>query len=709
MELSMNNHVDQVAGVKEETLIGFEANAVAFYAQISGLATDKIGYPIREICTNAWDAARGRFEVFLPTQLRPLFRVRDYGPGMSHEDMMGRFARMYASDKRGKNESVGGWGLGRFSGFAYLISANGSGAFTVVSRFDGVARAYVVSLSESGQPMIRLMSEKPTTEESGLDVSFAVEKRDVWQFAQRAKEILWSFEPRPTVTPAIDFTEPKVIARGDGWTFYDENTVPFSNPCVRMGCVSYEIDLDQFDESFFFGQGDAVLFDVPIGSLRPTLSREGLAYDAMTKATISSAMRRVKDEVVGQIRTAVRSTSSLLAACGIFYKATEGYGHGRRAMLRSAFDWNELGHSIPRVIASDVAKMMHLPTGWADVSTFKGEVIKAEDVSSDTLVILQHAYANSGPKLEQLGVTGRQAIWVRCRKADREQALRDLGNPQVLELDAIKVVTEKREKTTFRKRRVYRRGYKMEGYVKPVDMAAGGFYVGTASRGASINIEPGVYRYVDKRDLAIVVEQAENLGVIDRGIELLVRYDGETLGENWVPFGPHLIEALKGIVDTTQSDRSSLQGVSSMPSDLRSFVTTRRKWGTKTPQCFLDLAQDISAELAALEVSRPTTNSDTAISALKRIGVTVPLPPAEQRSFNALRARYNDIMRTYPLYSVLVEKSYPLATAEQYDHYFDICEKANVGLVRAADRAVDNDVDGDDVDLEHELDDQLAA
>src|ERR1700676_226314 len=97
----IQTHVDQAVGVQEEVAISFEANAVAFYAQISGLAKDKIGYPIRELSTNAWDASRGNMEVHLPTNLNPVFRVRDYGPGMSAEDKGKAYPSVYPSPNRG--------------------------------------------------------------------------------------------------------------------------------------------------------------------------------------------------------------------------------------------------------------------------------------------------------------------------------------------------------------------------------------------------------------------------------------------------------------------------------------------------------------------------------------------------------------------------------------------------------------------------------
>ena len=280
MKLGIRDHIDDSAGVQQETRISFEANGVAFYAQISGLAKDKIGYPIRELSTNAWDASRGDMEVHLPTTLNPIFRVRDYGTGMSADQMENVYARLYASTKRGSNNEVGGWGLGSKSPFAYLINDNGAGSYTVTSYHEGVMRTYVLSLANDGTPVMRKLVEAPTTERSGMDVSFPVRREDIVAFHERARLILWSFQPRPAVTPNLNWSNGRISAQGDGWTRFEHDSVPFRGPHVRMGCVMYPFDIEQIETGGFLARGDAILFEAPIGTLKVTLSREELAYAA---------------------------------------------------------------------------------------------------------------------------------------------------------------------------------------------------------------------------------------------------------------------------------------------------------------------------------------------------------------------------------------------------------------------------------------------
>lgn len=47
------------------------------------------------------DMAEGsNYEVHLPTRLNPIFRVRDYGRGISPENMRNVYGKLYASTKR---------------------------------------------------------------------------------------------------------------------------------------------------------------------------------------------------------------------------------------------------------------------------------------------------------------------------------------------------------------------------------------------------------------------------------------------------------------------------------------------------------------------------------------------------------------------------------------------------------------------------------
>src|SRR5664279_1326601 len=77
---------------------------------------------LREYSTNARDAHQAAgvdrpIEVSLPTALDPTLRVRDFGVGLSEQDILGIYARYGSSTKRGSDEQVGrsGWARNRHS------------------------------------------------------------------------------------------------------------------------------------------------------------------------------------------------------------------------------------------------------------------------------------------------------------------------------------------------------------------------------------------------------------------------------------------------------------------------------------------------------------------------------------------------------------------------------------------------------------------
>ena len=72
-------------------------------------------------------------EVTLPCELDPVFKVRDFGVGMTHEFLMGPYMEYTnGSTKDGSNDQIGGFGIGSKSPFAYTSQ------YTVRSVRDGV-------------------------------------------------------------------------------------------------------------------------------------------------------------------------------------------------------------------------------------------------------------------------------------------------------------------------------------------------------------------------------------------------------------------------------------------------------------------------------------------------------------------------------------------------------------------------------------------
>ncbi|WP_036281365.1 ATP-binding protein [Methylocystis sp. ATCC 49242] len=318
-----------------EFCINFDATMA--YALMSGIAKDKIRYPVREVGTNAYDANPSQpFHVQLPTMFDPTFKVRDNGSGLSHHAMMTLYTTFGGSGKRHTNDQVGGLGYGCKSPIAYLISKGQGGAsFTVQSFQNGEVHTYVMALSPEGMPECHYFGSTPTNEPSGLEVSFTVDKEDIAEFTNAAKEIYWHFPVRPNITPSsvIEWTGSE-LEKGSNWTLYNSNTSfnnpPFKYPHVRMGCVAYPINFETIGQRNWPWSHANIVFDAPIGSLSFTTSREELGYDEPTKKQINELLRSFEVDYAAKLQSKIDSAKTYVEACSIvesLYQTHQGVGH----------------------------------------------------------------------------------------------------------------------------------------------------------------------------------------------------------------------------------------------------------------------------------------------------------------------------------------------------------------------------------------------
>ena len=674
MKLGLQEHVDVASGVQDEVAISFEANAVAFYAQISGLAKDKIGYPMRELTTNMWDGSRLKYgdnipedkipQITLPTPLNPTITFRDFGPGMSPEDMKNVYARLYASTKRDSNNQVGGWGLGSKSPYAYLISDNGSGSYTVTSYHGGMMRTYVLSLSQSGAPTMRLLIEAPSDADTGLEVSFPVRREDIAEFHDRARQILWSFEPRPKVTPSLDWKEPVVLSQGDNWTRYKPNTIPFSGPRVRMGCVMYPFDLRQIKTSGFLDYNDCVLFDAPIGSLKVTLSREELAYDDNTKSTLTRLVQEYESNFITQLQGIVDQAQDLLEAVELFEDATENLGVSRVDSLRNVVKWKGLylGTNVPK----SYAKTMMLDEDWAQFDKFEDSAVRCRHVR-DAKIVIEHNPSYSFSRFQLAGLVGQKVLWVRCKRAFREQVLANLGNPEIIELDTFKVPAAARAKRgkTVRRRKtlLVLEGGSIAMNQEDVDLAEGGLYVIRQSgwhagrrRGSEFFRVSSEKSGISASSLKQVISTSYDLGLIEEGTMVVVQNEEHAaLGDNWTLLCEDLIPDLQAKVDVATFTGLHKKSFNDLDSALRGIHGMQSSTFANAPADILSFKAELTTLGNTLKAqSHEETDTDKAYSALSQLGVHVEKPEV-QCPIHALERRYRELCSKYKLLKLIIE------------------------------------------------------
>lgn len=136
--IDVENSIEKYGDVNAEVGFKIKASRASFQILSSGLYSNKIRAIIRELCCNAHDAHKSAgtqdtpFEISLPSTFSPVLVIKDFGTGLSHEDVMTIYTTYFESTKNNSNDFIGQLGLGSKSPFSY------TNQFLVESRHEGV-------------------------------------------------------------------------------------------------------------------------------------------------------------------------------------------------------------------------------------------------------------------------------------------------------------------------------------------------------------------------------------------------------------------------------------------------------------------------------------------------------------------------------------------------------------------------------------------
>lgn len=347
MKLRVVENVVGGTGFGEAKSFGMKMNAKAFRALTDTLYSDKIGSIVRELSANAYDAhnAAGRgdvpFEIHLPNEFEPYFSIRDYGAGISPEDIDEVYTVLFESTKDHNNDAVGAFGLGSKTPFSYIDS------FTVVSINNGVKYTYSAHM-DAGIPVIVLINSTETDEHSGLEVNLAVRPTDFHNFHRSTVEQLRYFSVKPVIKNAVVEWDDTTAA-----VEIDNNVKLLShNRFGRLVClqgpVGYDIDTyrvyrwaennnkptNVFDDLNIV-RGRTIVIDLPIGTLDLIVSREDVSYDDETLENLYNSMREVAQTLRTALVNDLIDTYNTDGLIGL-YKAIRAHGNDARYDQRLA-------------------------------------------------------------------------------------------------------------------------------------------------------------------------------------------------------------------------------------------------------------------------------------------------------------------------------------------------------------------------------------
>jgi hypothetical protein len=303
-------------------------SAKAFNILSSGLYANKIRAIIRELSCNAVDShvaaakLETPFDVHLPNSLEPWFSIRDYGTGLSHEQVSSIYTTYFESTKTGSNDFIGALGLGSKSPFSYTDN------FTVTAIKDGQKGIYSAFINDQGVPSIAKMMSEATDEPAGVEVKFSVNDRyDFDKFRQEARQVYRHFILKPVITgndnfvfDLIDYESLDIIP--------GVHSLKSGRGAVAiMGNIAYPIDIPAADQSIeqdvraLLSCGLEMHFS--IGELDFQASREGLSYIPQTIASIKSKLEAVNAALAVVIAKEADAIENLWDRAVFLYKKKE--------------------------------------------------------------------------------------------------------------------------------------------------------------------------------------------------------------------------------------------------------------------------------------------------------------------------------------------------------------------------------------------------
>ncbi len=299
-------------GIQSESFFNVKQENLAHIFGIlrNQLYSDKILAVVREYCTNAMDANIDAgvpdcpIQVSIPNAFSPVFKVRDFGKGLSEEQVYNIFGSYGESTKRNTNEQTGCLGLGSKSAFSYVDS------FLFTSYNGGVKTVYSAYIDETEIGKITRLTVEPSSEPSGIEITVNVKTGDFGAFHDRAYEVLRYFTPKPIIhndnhlQSRIDNHDSTPILSGENWIITKNQQGGYASRLrVIMGNVVYPININNLglgksmEDYLYSFRYMEILLKAPIGAVKNSASREALEYNRKTNSWLFNALAEFKEQV----------------------------------------------------------------------------------------------------------------------------------------------------------------------------------------------------------------------------------------------------------------------------------------------------------------------------------------------------------------------------------------------------------------------------
>lgn len=296
-----------------------------------GFYSNKELAPVREYSTNARDAhiqsgiGSRPIEFTLPTQLAPELKIRDFGAGLTIDELTDVYFKYWKSTKRLTNDFNGCLGIGAKSAFAY------SPVYTVTSWCKGMK--IVATGQKDGYADVIYHQANTAGEPDGIEVAIPVLQKDIAKFVTEAMDFFKYWDIRPVFVNADEDALKEAFAgmdtppflSGDGWAVRPSGYGKGDSKAV-MGFVPYSIDWKQVRNSlppevnaqiggiFDFLEENLTTLYFANGTLSFTPNRESLQYNDVTLNAIVEKLKLIYSSLLTLITAKIADAPNLWEA-----------------------------------------------------------------------------------------------------------------------------------------------------------------------------------------------------------------------------------------------------------------------------------------------------------------------------------------------------------------------------------------------------------
>lgn len=319
MIIKENRNLVHYEGEIETSEFGIEFNSTLFNLLTDKIYSDKILAVQRELSNNSFDSHieignNNPFDVKLPSKFDPVYIIRDYGTGLTPEQIKDIYTIVGKSNRNTSNKYNGCMGLG-----SKVFLGLGSRSAIVESFVNGKHWTYSVHLNERGIPCCSKLAEQNTQEPNGLKISVNIEPSEIANFVPAAEKLYPYFAIKPNFIGSVkpNIKPIKYVLSGNSWKVRDTSNDYYNRQCKAVQAnIAYPImfddtGLDQKYRSLMNCPID-IFFDT--GSLAIAPSREALSYDARTKTAIQVKFKEVLAELHDLVHDKIKSSKNLWEA-----------------------------------------------------------------------------------------------------------------------------------------------------------------------------------------------------------------------------------------------------------------------------------------------------------------------------------------------------------------------------------------------------------